>query len=81
MSMLSTLVMLIVLVLALLVMYGASRPGSRRRRHEPSYDGPERREDDTEVDFLNQPMFTKRKCRDCDTLMKRKCNSPNCNQK
>ena len=76
---LSALVALVVFVLAAFVVYESSRPGSRRCGRRPSYNGPERRMDMTEVDFLNQPMFTKRRCKDCDTLLKREsCKKSNC---
>jgi len=55
---------------ALVICYIASRPGNRRKKSDPSFNGEERRSNDTTVDFVNQPVITRRKyersdCRVC----------------
>jgi hypothetical protein len=57
----------IVVGLAVYVCVRSERPGQRRKRRK-EFEGPDRRSDPTVVDFLEQPIFCRPKCRVCGTI-------------
>ena len=68
-------ILFIIAFLACAVLHAANRPGHRRRRQNLNYEGSERREDDTAIDFLSRPIFKLHNCAKCNKI-KRKLGCP-----
>ncbi len=67
-------ILALVMLLACIILYASDQPGQRRRRRDPGYSGPERRNDDSpSTDFFQHPAFRPTRCANCDKLKRKAC--------
>ena len=55
--MIGWLILAVVAVPACLVLYASDQPGHRRRKNNPDFEGPNRRDDLVQCDFFQHPIF------------------------
>jgi len=61
-------VVFVIAGLACVVLYASDQPNHRRKKKDPRYVGPERRESCEDQDFLQSPAFTTRRSKKSDRV-------------